>query len=442
MGLGGANEATFDTHDAALVHMWDFGDKQQNNLMSSVNYFNQSGTFSIERLRWDERLRMKHTSDFETRLLTSLDQQTTGEAGESFEQKQYRVEGGFTHRLYKSLITDGYVGAQFIDRSDGSTSNEYFGHLSFAYTKKVPYGTLAANLGGGYDNTDNTAQSAVIHVINQARAFDDALPIVISAPNILPNSIVITDPSGLILFHPGRDYTLRTAPGVVDIFRVVGGRIPDGSTVLIDYDLAPQAANTITTANFNTGAHYTIEEGILKGLSPYIRYTKQDQTISSEGTTTFIPDSFTDVLVGSEYKRFGLTLGAEWEMHDSTLQPYDAMRLWAIYERRVGKDTTLTGHTAYTIIDYTEPTNHVTLLTVSGTAAQRFRRELNGSVTVLYRDETDDISGKTTGWEEQAQVRWTHRQTSVYVNFRNSSLDTDAQSTTFQFLEVGLRREF
>ena len=54
-GLGGNQSNQFDIHDATATHTWDFGNKERHNLTSSVNYFNQTGDFPLERLRWDER---------------------------------------------------------------------------------------------------------------------------------------------------------------------------------------------------------------------------------------------------------------------------------------------------------------------------------------------------------------------------------------------------
>jgi hypothetical protein len=61
---------------------------------------------------------------------------------------------------------------------------------------------------------------------------------------------------------------------------------------------------------------------------------------------------------------------------------------------------------------------------------------------VLYQDEQDDLRGSTRGLEEQVELNWQRRQTTVYVLFRNSDLSTDFQDTSFQIVRVGIRREF
>lgn len=446
-GVTPTGTLSYQSHDATLTHTYDFGKEKKSNLTSTLRYLNQSGDFGIERLEWNEWLRMRHSDSFETRAIYRLNQQSTSQFfGSSTDQTLQRGEVGFTHRVFKSLKTDGMIAYQQIDRSDGFSRAEWTTNLDMTYVKEVPFGRLTANLGGGYDQTENSAQTAITRVINEVRTFNDPFPIAINLPNVVANSIVITDPSGLILYRPTGprpDFTVRSIPGGVQIFRDVGGRIPDNASVLIDYNMTAQPSNTVDSVQFHVGGRYDIERGWLKGLSLYSRYSELDQSISAASSAnTFIPNSFTDLTSGAEYKRWGFTFGVEEQTHDSVISPFDATRFRGRYEQNIARDTRVQANTAYTIIDYREPTTHIELLTVSVLVAQQFNRDLYANVSVLYRNGNDTDIGKTTGWEEQAELRWHHRQFHVYVLFRNSNLDTEAQSTAIQFLEVGIRREF
>jgi hypothetical protein len=61
---------------------------------------------------------------------------------------------------------------------------------------------------------------------------------------------------------------------------------------------------------------------------------------------------------------------------------------------------------------------------------------------LLYRDEDDSVLGRTRGLEETVELRWEHRQTKLFVLFRNANYRTDTQDRDFQFLQVGIRRDF
>jgi hypothetical protein len=427
----------FVTNDANFTYSIDFGRDKRNNFTSTVAYFNQSGDFQLERLRVDELLRLRHSDTFETFYEYTLDHQSFSQIDET----ENRGLVGFIHRLYASLVTTGRLGVSQLNQSEGGDTFHYYGNLNFDYTKRVPLGTLHAGLGLGYDHQEIDAHG-VTNVIDSVGTFTDPQPIVIAAPNVVPGSLVVTDPSGLLLFTPGVDYTVTQLGTRTEIDRVIGGRISNGDTVLVDYQLEPEPASKSDTTYFSISARYDLQQTILRGIGIYGAYTRQDQNLNTSETSTLIEDSYTDVLYGADYHFRDFTIGAEHETHDSTLSPFDASRFVARWNRSLSNDTSFGAIANYTIIDYNDINNHADLLTLSGTINQRFSNELDGYITVLYRDEHDDLRGRTEGFEQQAELRWRHRQTTVYIRGRNSMLNTRDQDNIFQFLEVGIRRDF
>jgi predicted CXXCH cytochrome family protein len=434
---------SFDTHEVIATHSWDFGTANRHNLGSSVSYFNQSGDFPLERLRWDERLTLRHSDTFETRYLYTLDYQSSSfDQGVSSDQTQHTGQAGFVHRLYKSLITTGNAGVRQLDRSDGSASSEFFGDLNFDYTKQVPLGRLNAAAGYAFNRQENDAQSGVVSVINEPRTFNDPLPIIITGTNVDANSVVVRNANGLIEFVEGADYLVADFPDRVEISRVVGGRIANGQAVLVSYDLLPQGQNTVTNNTFSVGLRYDVQRGPLAGLGLYARFLRLDQQIDADDPGAFVPNSLTDTRLGAEYRVGDLTVGAEQEWHDSDIAPYDASRLFARYDRRLTRDASLSLNANYTRLTYPDTDNRVDLFVVTGTAGQRFTRDLFGSVTLLYRNQEDRQFGNTEGFEASGELRWDYRQTHVYVQARQTFLDTDTEASSYQTLVVGVRREF
>ena len=432
-------QESYITHDATLSHSVDFGDKDQHNLTSTLNYFNQSGgVFDIERLHLSELMHLKHSDTFETNYEYTLDQQTF----QDVDQLQQRGRVGFLYRIYKSVIITGNLGVQDVTRSDGGDTFEYFGDIRADYTKKIPYGAMHLFIGYAYDYQDNKARNELTEILDSQRTFTDPFPVTINGPRIIPSSIVVTDQRGLVIFTPGLDYLINPFTNHVDLTRVVGGRIENDQPVLIDYQLEPAAGNTVTTNVYTFGGQYTIDRGILSGLSPYARFTRQDQQISSDDPLAFTPNTFNDLTAGVEYRRGGFDIGFEYENHDSTISPFDSNRYWGRYGTRLKRDTTITGGVTYTQVDYNDTGNHVDLLYVDGTVSHDFTNHLRATASVLWQNEEDDFAGGTDGWQEQVELQWSQRQTSVYLNFRNVNLSTDFTDRNFQFLEIGIRREF
>jgi hypothetical protein len=429
----------FDSHDASASYSAEFGNNYQHTFYSNLSYLTQSGDFSQDRLRFDNQLHLRHTPRFETDYnYTYTDDDILGQR-----QTSHRATASFRHRLFESLITTGLAGGQFQDFGGSGSTNDYFATISWTYSKKVPLGLLGADLTLSYDYQDNQARTAPVFITDEPHTFTDPIGVVLNQRNVDPNSIRITDRSGLILFRPNIDYLVLPFADRTEIRRVPTGLLPEGADVLVDYALAPEPANTVSTTGIGIGGRYTFERGPLAGFSLYARYFMQDQQITTDQPDLFIPNDIDETTVGAEYRVWDFTLAADHVWHDSTLDPYDATHLSARFARRFGVDTTIAASLAYSMIQYqTAPRNEIDLLTIAADVEHRFSRNLRARMTLLYRDEDDSVLGHTRGLEETFELRWQHRQTQVFIMLRNANYETDTQDRDFQFLQVGIRRDF
>jgi hypothetical protein len=428
----------FDTHDMNLSHSIGFGSRAQYSLISTVGYLSQSGTFPLDRFRWTENLSLRHSDVFDTFLTYEFQRDSI----DFLDQSHHRGLAGFHHQLYKSLRSTGRVGLDVLDTAGDQRTTEKFADLTLDYTKKVPLGTLTALVGGGYSVRDAESQTGPVQVLDQAFTFTDPSPIIIPRNNVVADSIVLTDPTGLRVFSPISDYRVIVLPTRVEIRRLLGGAIGPGQAVLVDYLLEPQPANIATTTSLSFGARYSIEEGPLKGLSVYGRYLIQNQDIESEVSQAFIPDNIRDLVVGAEYRFWALVLSAEWEKRFSEISPFEAMRFNARYAQRVWADTTLGATASYEQDYFPDEDNRVRFLQFSASAAQDIGRNLTATLTAAWRDERNELFGNTRGFEQQLEVNWRYRQTTVFARLRNATLDLENESRTFQFAYVGIQREF
>ena len=427
----------YETHEALLSHDVFFGPRQTMELTSTADYKQQSGRTDLQHFRWDERLRIEHTDNFHTHYDYTFDYFSV----QGTQTTRNRGDIGFTHQLYRSLTTNGDVSVQHSD-TEGSGSLEAIGNLNLDYHKEVPLGALTAGTGVTYAWQRADASKVTTTVLDAPVTFTDPQPIVLAGTNIDPNSIVITDPSGLLLYRPGIDYTVRQFSDHVEIQRMLGGRIGDNTPVLLDYQLLPQPAATTTTLSYFASIRYDIQRSFLAGLGIYGRYSAATQDISSATPSAFVANNYTDIIFGGDYRIWQFTFGAEHEIQDSDINPFDAARFYARYTHRVDTNTTLNLNSAYTIIRYDNPKNRTDLFTASAQLVHNFGQNWNSTLTLLYRYEDDSLFGLLDGAEEQFELRWHHRQLSVYALVRNSQLNTVSETQSFQFFELGLRREF
>jgi predicted CXXCH cytochrome family protein len=433
----------FDTHDASLSHTYAFGPGKASDLNSSVTYFKQTGDFSLDRLTATESLHLTHSDTFQTRYVYNLNYQDSNTPSTGgLTQTENNFYTGFTHHLFESLVTNGDAGVKYLDRSDNSGSFGYWGTLFLDYHKKVPLGLLTIDGGYTFDQQDNRAQTSVVHIFNEPHTFSIVQPIILAAAGIIPQSIVVKNSTGVITFILGSDYTMQVSSNRVELSLVLGGRITDGTAVLIDYDLSAQPANLVTNQIFTGFIRYDIQQGPFQNLGFYGRYIKVDQNISSNGTFPFVPNDLTGYAVGLDYRIWEARAGAEYEWHASSIAPYNAARAFARLQHRAGLKSTYGLDVTYTDYDYYEEPNRIKTLQASGNFGYAITPALSLQLTASYLNENDRLAGTTNGYQGSAEIQWTHRQTHMYIQFRESILDSPPQRTQFQSIWFGLRRTF
>ena len=322
---------------------------QAHTLGSTLTYSTSTGTFGVDRLYWDELLRLHHTPDFETDYEYTLDHQTT----DTIDQTLQRTTAEFRHHLYKSLVTHGEVGYLQLDTGDNGGTKDYFAELDFQYVKNIPYGRLNGTLDLGYNYRTVDSNSQAIQVINQSFTFVDFQPIFIPGQTLEPASIVIRDTSGLIL-TPGIDYTVDTSrPDGVQIRPVIGGPIDSGETVSVDYTLGPTPDTNFARVSFRSPCAMTYWKGCCRA-SARTCGSPRSSNRSMAAAVWYSRIQSGDYVAGVEYRFHDLTLTTEYEIYDSTLVPFNAYRATARYDHRASYDLLLTGYASYVRTDYTD----------------------------------------------------------------------------------------
>jgi hypothetical protein len=427
----------YETHNASLNDVYYFGTQNTSSLSSSASLIEQIGDLSFSQFRLDENLRVQHSSDFQTHYDYSLDQSNISGINETNNQ----LDVGFVHRLFASLTTTGDVGGSLLNETGGSEVEEIFGRVNFDYRKTVPYGLLLSNLNLGWQWQYSPQGTSETPVINQAETFNDSQPIVLTQPNIDPSSLIVLSSAG-VPYLKGTDFSVNSVGNLIQIQRIVGGLIPPDGSVLLDYDLLPQPANTTNTGNFGIGSRYEIEKGPLSGLAPYVRYSLQDQSIDTQSTTQLIPNSYTDVVAGVDYRVWKFIFNAEQEWYDSTLVPFNASRFSGRFEEQLDRATSATLSGNYAYMDYYAEQDYVNDASISAVLNRKIGDDWSVSTRVIWLNDRDELFGNTEGLEEQLELRWKHNQTDIYGRIRNATLRTNSVESTFQVFEIGLSRRF
>jgi hypothetical protein len=430
----------FERHDGIAIHTWNFGpESHRSDLRSTLQLYKETGNFPLERVRLSESLDLRHTRTFETRYDYTFDQQSRNESRQTFQ----RGSAGFQHKLFASLVTTGEVGLSRLELTEGEfRSDQQFAGIAFDYTKRVPYGQLSASTSLRRTWQDDSERGAEIQITDETHQFGSSGRIILSRRNIMVSSIVITDTTGLFFYIEGADYTARAIGEQVEIRRILGGNIADGQLVLIDYRIGPEPGSTTDTTSLGAAARYDFDEGLLAGLGLYVRYRRQDQERDSKGRVELVAEDIRDLTYGADYDFWRMYLRAEQQIRDSTLSPYEATRLEARYVDRFARGSALVLSANYDLLDFTDDDVTTEVLTLDGRWDQRLTDRLRSSVRLTWRNEDDSAGTDVQAFEQQLDLTWEYRQTTIYAKLRNSILDSDADDSLYQTFVLGIRREF
>lgn len=430
---------SYDRHDVNLVHTATFGDENRpHELRSSLRLYDQSGKQSQDHLRWDELLTLRHSDRLETRYALTVDTQKVRDET----QQLTRGEASVRYHLFDSLTSVGSVGAQRVSSPGGFTSDDVFVNGELDYTKSVPYGRLDATVGLSYDQQTNSDRGSTQHIVNENYTFIDGLPVVIPRRNIVPGSVVITPTVGFPVYQEGLDYTLSLFTDHAEVRGIVGGGFVNGQTLLISYDVGPEAGSDIDTTSTNVSVRYSITEGWLDGAAVYGVYRTVGHSVRANDPSQFTLDDVKDLLLGVEYRFAEFDLKYEYNNHDSTLSPYTINRFQGIYALPLGPSSALNVQLTREIIDFTNENNRVTFDRGTLRWNERLSQVLDLEARLEYRNEDSSLNGRTEGFDQTLGLTWHKRQTTVFTSVRNSFLDGPGTHQTSQFLQFGIRRTF
>ena len=431
----------YDSDEGTLAHRLDFGDRNQHRLDSELNMFNQSGTFDIERTRFREVLRLSHNESWRSWYQFEFLDRTQGfQAGVPpiGEQSTY-LTGTVEHKLYESLVSQFFAYVQEQDYDSGLNISRLGMAPNLDYRKKNPWGVLRANYIFRAQTEEREGSGQNLEVVDERATFRDPEPVVLANTNVQLGSIQITAEDRLTLYRSSEDYRVRNVGDRVEIERVPTGRILDGQTVLIDYIWLLAGDYTLDTVAHNLA----VRQDFKFGLSPYYRLRDQDQDVTPQSATGVVPEDITANIYGVEYQKGPLRLIAEYEDHDSTIVPYEAVRLSSELTHKFDSGGTARFKARWTDMQRSAPQNRDTeFFTIEGRYRQTLAKTLTVEGAVLYRTEEDTLSGDDEGVDVDLTLEWWYRQTEVRVTYEFGRFEDDFAENRNQSLYEQFRRRF
>ena len=224
-----------------------------------------------ENLDWQHRenLRSNYTFDYDRN------------DSENFTRERIIGSASLSHRLYENLDTSILGRAAFEDFTGGER-NSYVGSLNFHYRRSIPWGKLGIRVGHSYDYTTRKDNQDPIQILDESHVLQDGVVTQLDNPNVILDTIEVTDVTNTIIYVEGQDYTIEVDDSFVRIIRTTFGSIQNGQPVLVDYVFIPDPPYDDGVF----GQRYGIDLSLWSVLTLNYNFLRRQQDILSGPTPT------------------------------------------------------------------------------------------------------------------------------------------------------------
>lgn len=418
-----------------IDHEWRLDRNREHFLRTQLYWQEESGDFARDLLRFGPQLTLQHSETLQTRYTYQLNR----ERYDGLDITGNRLDFQAIHQLYTNLTTTVDVFALYEDIDDDVDTTAYGGSVDWQYNRKNPYGHLHANLALAYDTEDVDGNDGTRIILNEAHTFRDPFDVFLRNRNVVIPTIVVKDAAGTRVYRTGVDYLIFQRGNVVELRRLRTGLIDEGDTILVDYQYRTPASGRLDTIRVD----FSIEQRFRRGLTPYYRLSYRNQ--EDEVSTGFArrADRTNHHRIGVRYEQERYTLGAEFEIFDDTIDPYDAFHLDGLYHILQSPDHVMNASARLSRLFFEGGIDDRNVTLVDATVDHRWRlsREWSWIDRLSYRWEDDSIDGITQGWDVTTGLEYVSGPLTAELTFEYDRLDLPDSTQDDVGVFVRVRRE-
>ena len=325
--VGSAQNASF-----LDVNAWGSDDQIS---LSSAGLFtrlnsNNSHTRSLTLL---ENFGLQLRPDLSTESHYDFSDQRADQVG----SRSHEARAAIRHQLFKSLTSTLAVqGGSLATRSPGAQVDHRRIGLALEehYIKHLPArGTLSLSAHWRADRQQRQTSGEVLRIADEAVIVNDRQPAFLAQSVVLEVGR-ITNVIGAA-FVEGLDYVLVWHDHMVEVRRVPGGNIPDGSQILANYTAAAPPSDNYLTQTQGHNVRLELLDGL---LAIFGRLNRVDNI----GGQSLVLRNAVDRVAGAEIAWAWFRVGAERERLDSNLSPFSSRRVFQEIGIDLGNGTALT----------------------------------------------------------------------------------------------------
>jgi len=295
---------------------------------SRINNFSQKGDNLFNRFQVLEHAVLKLPQNF--RYNASYAFYNTRQ--DQIDFNQHTVKNKLSHQLFLSLKS-----ALFVDYSrlirDGFKETNLRSGVDFNYTKEIPHGNLLLNYKYYTQQQGSDNRSQILQIVNEEHILSDQEITMLVKPYVLQESVALTDITGTVAYQLNIDYIVILRNNYLEIQRLPGGQISDGSTVYIDYTV--NLPDTYQYQSHNNS--FTLRLSFFKRLIECY-YTRNNQDFNHLQDADFIIlNYYTQDVWGARVNKGPVSAGFEYDSYQSSLIPYKLKRAYIQVQGTLGE---------------------------------------------------------------------------------------------------------
>jgi hypothetical protein len=306
----------------------DFGSRKQFHSVVNGSYnHTETSLIPSDLYAASGNLRIEHTDRLTSQYLVNYSRNSS----QGTETDNLSGNATLRHQLYDSLTSEMLVEGYRYSAGNGSDqldSWQFGGGPGVHYVKQLSDSSrLSAYESVVLLHTDLESSGGLIQVVDEQHSFGSSAgggpsgSFVLRQPNVVVSTILITDtghqpPGGYIR---GLDYDVIVNGQLVTIQRVTGSRMPD--TVLVSYTFNASPSGGYDTLNNACGLRLDFFN---YHWSVFTRFNLN----RNYGAGDIPVQDLNDFVAGTEGNWRFIRAGFEYEIYDSSLSPFQAMRLY------------------------------------------------------------------------------------------------------------------
>lgn len=419
-----------------LEHQVEFGGNHRHELRTLVHWQEESGDLARDLFEIGPQLTLKHSDQFQT----MYKYQYLSEEYERLQIDQQRLDWQFVHQLYSNLTTTGNVFGLYEKIADDAETYQYGASVDWQYNRNNPYGQFLSNLALGFDQEHLQGDDGLRAVLNESATFHDPLTVVLRQRNVLRHTIFVTDATNRRLYARNVDFFIIRQGEWTRLVRIPTGRIADGETVLIDYKYRIPTNGRVDSQRVDVG----VEQRFNNGITPYYRFAYRNQDVDYSDGFPVEADRTDHHHLGVKYDQERYYLGAELEIFDDTIEPYNAIHFDGRYDLLQGSEHSLqtAARLSRFFFEGGLDKRNVTQIDLELSHRWLINDKLSTNNRAVYRWQDDTVAGLTNGVDLSTGLEYLWGDMTVELSADYDLLDLpDSREDGFG-VWLKLRRDF